>query len=66
MNTQDFDFDTWMTDTQEMRDRRETALEIAVELHGEMESQQVFRADELENVIVSARRIFDWIMHGDE
>lgn len=51
---------------QQRRCFRESALQAAVMLHGEAETQAVFRDHELDDVIVDAKRFFDYIWNGDD
>lgn len=48
----------------EKRDRREAALGLAVQMHGEWESQPMFRDHELDAVFDTAKRFYDWIVDG--
>lgn len=53
-------------DVDDERSYRRDALQMAVDLRGEAESQPVFRDHELDEVISDARRFFEWIMNGDK
>lgn len=45
----------------EQREARANALHEAVMLHGEAESQECFRADEVDRVIETAKRFYEYI-----
>lgn len=49
----------------DLREARGNALTAAVYFHGEPESQTVFREDEVEQVVTTAKRFFNYIWDGE-
>jgi hypothetical protein len=52
-------------DLEDLREHRSNAMYYAALLHGEAESQEVFRDDEIEKAVTAARRIFRYIWEGE-
>jgi hypothetical protein len=53
-----------MADPDDQREARADALHEAVMLHGEFENQEAFRGEEVEAVIETAKRFYDYIWEG--
>jgi len=50
---------------EDLREHRSNAMYYAALLHGEAESQEVFRDDEIEKAVTAAKRIFRYIWEGE-